>query len=66
MAFPSAVSAGMRVGRLGSTSVRYEIALFQEGDAVAAAEGHFVHVYVDRATRPAPIPERMREALARL
>jgi acyl-CoA thioester hydrolase len=47
--------------------VRYEIALFRRGDADAAAAGHFIHVYVDRASRrPAPLPEIMRESLSRL
>lgn len=67
LAFPGAVTAGVRVGRLGNTSAQYDIALFNGGEAMAAAEGHFVHVYVDRTTRrPAAIPPRMREALTRL
>jgi acyl-CoA thioester hydrolase len=62
--FPDVVHAGLRVARLGSTSVRYEIGLFRNGDREAAAQGHFVHVYVDRATRrPAPLPEVLRRAL---
>lgn len=64
IAFPEAVTAGLRVARLGSSSVRYEIGLFREGDDGAAAEGHFIHVYVDRATRrPTPLPEGLRSAL---
>jgi acyl-CoA thioester hydrolase len=65
--FPDLVHAGLRVARLGSTSVRYEIGLFRNEDAEAAAQGHFVHVYVDRATRrPANLPEALRQVLAGL
>jgi acyl-CoA thioester hydrolase len=65
--FPDIVDAGLRVARLGTTSVRHEIGLFRQGDERPAATGHFVHVFVDRVTRrPAPIPERMRVALERL
>jgi acyl-CoA thioester hydrolase len=64
LAFPQAVWAGLRVARQGQTSVRYEIALFAEGSDTAAAAGHFVHVYVDRATRrPTPLPEALKRAL---
>jgi acyl-CoA thioester hydrolase len=67
VSFPNDLEAGLRVGRLGRSSVRYEIGLFAPGDDEAAAFGWFVHVFVDRATRrPAPIPERIRTALARL
>lgn len=51
LAFPQAVEAGLRVTRRGRSSVRYEIGLFAEGEPLCAARGHFVHVYVDRATR---------------
>jgi acyl-CoA thioester hydrolase len=64
MAFPDAVTAGIRVGRLGTSSVRYEVGLFRNEDDLAAAEGFFVHVYVDRKTRrPAPLDGRLRQAL---
>ena len=64
MAFPDVVTAGIRVARLGSSSVRYEIALFRNDEDVAAAEGFFVHVYVDRASRrPTPLDGRLRAAL---
>lgn len=64
LAFPQAVEAGVRVAKLGTSSVRYEIGLFGEGEAEAAAEGFFVHVYVDRAARrPTPLPPKLREAL---
>lgn len=65
--FPDVVHAGLRVARLGNSSVRYEIGLFRNDDRLAAAQGHFVHVYVDRATnRPAPLPAPMRTALLAL
>lgn len=65
--FPEVVDAAMRVGKLGNSSVRYEIGLFRQGDDDPAAVGYFVHVFVDRHTRrPAPLPEGIREALARL
>lgn len=67
LAFPSKVSAGLRVGRLGTTSVRYEIGIFRDADEVAAAQGHFIHVYVDRATsRPVPLPDHLRRVLSPL
>jgi acyl-CoA thioester hydrolase len=65
--FPDDVHAGLRVGRLGASSVRYEIGLFRGDAAQAAAQGHFVHVYVDRATRrPAALPGALKRALAPL
>ncbi len=65
--FPEAVEAGLGVGHLGRTSVRYEIGLFKSGSRTPAAEGHFVHVFVDRQSRiPAPIPDPLRAALGRL
>ncbi|MDF1483827.1 thioesterase family protein [Ramlibacter sp. H39-3-26] len=67
LAFPQTVEAGIRVGRVGASSVRYEIGLFAEGEAASAAHGHFVHVYVDRDTRrPVALPQRLRDALAGL
>jgi len=66
LAFPETVTAGLRVGRLGNSSVRYEIGLFAE-DGALAATGWFVHVFVDRESRrPADIPHGVREALSRL
>ena len=65
--FPDRVEAGLRVARMGTSSVRYEIGLFRGDDEAAAAQGHFVHVYVDRATtRPVPLPDALRAALAPL
>jgi acyl-CoA thioester hydrolase len=67
LAFPETVLAGLRVGTLGRSSVRYEIGLFGEGRDEAAAEGWFVHVFVDRERRrPVEIPPRLRAALERL
>lgn len=64
LAFPEPVDLGLRVGRLGTSSVRYEIGVFAEGEAAASAQGHFIHVYVDRATRrPTPLPAPLRAAL---
>jgi acyl-CoA thioester hydrolase len=64
IAYPETVDAGLRVGHLGRSSVRYEIGLFREGHETAAAEGHFVHVFVDRPTqRPTEIPATIRAAL---
>ncbi|MNN82188.1 Thioesterase superfamily protein [compost metagenome] len=64
IAFPDVIDAGLRVARLGSSSVRYEIGLFREGEDEAAAQGHFVHVYVDRETRrPKPLSDAMRGVL---
>jgi acyl-CoA thioester hydrolase len=64
IAFPQPVVAGVRVAQLGRSSVRYEIALFAGDASESAAAGHFVHVYVDRATRrPVPLPEPLRAVL---
>lgn len=67
LAFPDAVDAGLRVVHLGKSSVRYEIGLFCEGRDTPAAEGWFVHVFVDRQTRrPAPLDGALRAALEAL
>ena len=67
LAYPEVLEAGLRVGKLGNSSVRYEIGIFQEGAAEAAAMGHFIHVFVDRATgKPAPIPDAIRSALEQI
>ena len=64
IAFPQAVDAGVRVAQLGRSSVRYEIGLYAGDAPGSAAAGHFVHVYVDRATRrPVPLPEPLRAVL---
>jgi acyl-CoA thioester hydrolase len=62
--FPQGVEAGLRVAHVGSSSVRYEVGLFAEGEPLAAAAGHFVHIYVDRSTRrPRSLPAALRTAL---
>lgn len=67
LAFPQNVEAGLRVAHLGSSSVRYEVGLFAEGESLSAACGHFVHVYVDRHTRrPVPLPETLKTTLETL
>jgi acyl-CoA thioester hydrolase len=63
MGFPDTVHAGIRVGRIGSSSVRFEIGLFRNDDQTVTAEGFFIHVYVDRTTRrPTPISGARRTA----
>lgn len=65
--FPHAVDAGVRVARIGGTSIRYEVGLFGAGGDAAVATGFFVHVHVDRETRrPAPVSPAIRAALADL
>lgn len=67
ISFPEVVEAAMRVGKLGNSSARYEIALFKAGEDDPAAAGYFVHVFVERESRrPAPIPDGIRAALAAL
>jgi acyl-CoA thioester hydrolase len=67
LTFPAPVDAGLRVVRLGHSSVEYALALFGGDDTHAAAAGRFVHVWVDRAARrPIAIPARVRAALAEL
>lgn len=64
VAFPERISAGLRVAKVGNSSVRYELAIFREDDVQAAAQGHFIHVYVDRASRnPCPVPGNVRTLL---
>lgn len=66
LAYPASLRAGVRVDKLGQRAVTYGIAIFDETDPRAAAHGHFVHVFVDRATRtPVEISPRLRDALAR-
>jgi len=67
LAFPQTVEAGIRVARLGASSVRYEIGLFAQDAPLTAASGHFIHVYVDKATRrPTPLPLNLKTVLERL
>lgn len=65
--FPETVQAGVRIGRLGDKSLRFEIGLFLESQEAPAAVGYFVHVYVDRATRkPVPLTEEQKASVADL
>ena len=67
MAFPDLVHVGLRVAGSGSSSVRYEIGIFRNDEPLASAQGHYVHVYVDRDTRrPTALPAPLRAALAAL
>ena len=67
VAYPWPVEVGLRIGRLGASSVRYEVGIFTASEPLAAAAGHLTHVYVDRVTRrPAALPAALRKALERL
>lgn len=67
LAFPQTIDAGIRVAKLGKSSVRYEVGLFAQGEPLCAAKGHFVHVYVDRETRrPVELPTALRTVLETL
>ncbi|MHA6492115.1 acyl-CoA thioesterase [Pseudomonas borbori] len=67
IAFPERIEIGLRVGKLGNSSVQYELAVFKAGENEACAAGRFVHVFVDRqSNRPVPIPESLRSALTTL
>ncbi len=67
VAFPTIVDCGLRIGRLGNSSMRYEIGVFAQGEEAIAAHGHFVHVFVTRENwRPTPIPKAIRAAVAPL
>ncbi|MDQ6628146.1 MAG: acyl-CoA thioesterase [Pseudomonadota bacterium] len=67
LAFPQPIEVGLRVALIGASSVRYELGVFAVGQAQTAARGHFVHVYVERATRkPVPLPALLRGALEQL
>lgn len=63
-AYPDAIHVGLRVARLGSTSVRYEIGIFRNDEPRASAQGHFIHVYVDRTSRrPVALTDALKTAL---
>jgi acyl-CoA thioester hydrolase len=67
IAYPAPLRAGLRVDRLGQRAVTYGLAIFRADDERAVAHGHFVHVFVDRATRtPTAIPAPLRAALERI
>ena len=67
LAYPENITAGVRVIKLGNSSVQYQVGLFKEQEQFASAQGHFVHVYVDRQSRkPQAIEPAMRTALLKL
>jgi acyl-CoA thioester hydrolase len=67
LSFPDRVTVGVRVAHIGRSSVRYEVGVFRNDDDDAAAEGHFVHVFVERGVqRPVPIPDDARGKLQRI
>ncbi len=67
IAYPDLIEVGLRVARLGNSSVQYKLAIFREGEQEACAAGRFVHVFVERASnRPTAIPGRLRAALEAL
>lgn len=67
IAYPDLIEVGLRVARLGNSSVQYELAVFKSGEEEACAAGRFVHVFVDRASnQPLPIPEELRAAMTLL
>lgn len=65
VSFPDLLTVGLRVAHVGTSSVRYELAVFPFGESRAAAQGHFVHVYVDRETRRPvqALPPQLHQAL---
>ena len=67
ISFPDTIHVGVRVAKLGNSSVRYELALYRNDEPLPSAAGHFVHVYVDRpAGKSVPIPQHVREVLQTL
>jgi acyl-CoA thioester hydrolase len=67
MKFPDEVVAGLRVAKIGRSSVRYEIGLFRGDELESAADGYFVHVFVERQSEtPVPVPDMIRDALSGL
>jgi acyl-CoA thioester hydrolase len=67
LAFPQTIEAGIRVAHCGSSSVRYEVGLFAQGEPLTAARGHFVHVYVNKQTRrPQPLHHKFIQVLETL
>jgi acyl-CoA thioester hydrolase len=67
LAYPDELVGGLRVTKLGSSSVTYEVTVAKAGAEQAAATASLTHVFVDRATRrPTPIPEPIRAALGKL
>jgi len=67
LSFPDRVTAGLSATHIGNSSVRYHIGIFRNEEEQAAAQGHFVHVYVDKDTRrPVSLPDAMRQALEKI
>jgi acyl-CoA thioester hydrolase len=67
IAFPSKINAGLRIGHQGNSSIRYEVGLFKDDEDEASAQGHFVHVYVNRESgRPTALPEKLKSVVAPL
>jgi acyl-CoA thioester hydrolase len=67
ISFPDVIHVGVRVAKLGNSSVRYELALYRNDEPLPSAAGHFVHVYVDRrSNKSVPVPEAVRAVLATL
>ncbi len=66
-AFPDTIHAGLRVTKIGTSSVRFEIGIFKNDEQTAVAQGHFIHVYVDEQTRtPAALSDTLRAALTKI
>ncbi len=64
LSYPEIIEVGVAISKLGNSSVQYDLAIFKQGHEVASAQGHFVHVFVDRQTRKStPIPIKIRDAL---
>jgi len=64
LSFPEIIQVGVAIDKIGTTSLRYELAIFKQGQDQASAQGHFVHVFVDRETRKTvPISQSVREVL---
>ena len=64
LSYPEIIDVGVAISKLGNSSVQYDLAIFKQGHEVASAQGHFVHVFVDRQTRKStPIPIKIRDAL---
>jgi acyl-CoA thioester hydrolase len=67
LAYPEPVDVGLAVERFGRSSVHYRLGVFAQDAPLAAAQGRFVHVYVERATRrPVALPQSLAEALSRV
>jgi len=67
LAFPQKLDGALKISHIGNSSVKYELGIFQHDLEAPAAEGHFIHVYVDRTTRkPVPLPDNFRNALTRI